>query len=134
LSQEINPSALILTLDLTLEYNRFGYEDDFDPQWGDQVSFETFKKVRMSETWSVGQMLANSLRQIGTFKIVWFHINWPWDRHIEGGVTSSETGDVLERLAMGDNYDSTLSGKFDQRHKWNGYDCGYDCETCQSDY
>lgn len=66
-------------------------------------------------------MLAEGLANIDwKMKDVFFHFAWPV-KETDDGLTR-DRGVLLEKLVMGEGYDSTQRGKYARRDFWNGYD------------
>jgi hypothetical protein len=87
--------------------------------------------IREAEkVWTVGKALADSL--IGgnvQLKNLFFHFIWPFEDSKEG--IPADRGLVLEKMVMGENYESTDRGKNERRHRWNGYQCDIEgCSVC----
>ena len=86
--------------------------------------------------WHAGLFMVESMARHKGWKHVYVHLSWPW--HNPGNINDPETSSgkareirqrqeaVLEQQIMGPN--NVADGKYDRRHKWNGYSCT--CEAC----
>jgi hypothetical protein len=87
--------------------------------------------------WHTGVFMVRSMARHKGWKNVYVHLSWPWyDRYScnknrcsssdEARELREEEETWLEQRAMGPDY--VADGKYDRRHKWNGYYCT--CEEC----
>ncbi len=75
--------------------------------------------------WRIGLVCAQSLAHF-RFKCVFFHFKLP-SVLVEADPVE-DRGVLLEKMVMGENYDSTAMGKYERRHLWNGYECDPTCK------
>lgn len=101
---EMNPRQLSITIDFTRQAT---IEDSFTIE-GAEVD------------WEAAKGLAQSLAKHVQLSDVFFHFIWPVEEH-ESGIPRNR-GVLLEKMAMGENYDSTTRGKPDTGHNWNEWD------------
>jgi hypothetical protein len=126
INSEIKPQQLSLTIDLGFDKRSVYYSNGGDYEFvPDSCYTREAEKV-----WTVGKWVACSLVGKIQLKSLYFHFMWPFEDHEEG--IPRDRGMVLEKMVMGENYDSTSREKNGRRHRWNGYQCDIDkeCLVC----
>jgi hypothetical protein len=126
INDEMNPRQLSLTIDLGFDRNYVYYSYGGDFQFVPDICYTR----EAEKVWTIGKGLANSLIGNLQLKNLFFHFMWPFENHKEG--IPVDRGRVLEKMVMGENYDSTERGKDERRHRWNGYQCDQEegCLIC----
>lgn len=115
INDEMNPRQLSLTIDLGFNQHSLYHSYGGDYQFVPDICY-----TREAENvWTVGKGLADSLIGRVRLKNLFFHFMWPFEDHKEG--IPADRGLVLEKAFMGAHYESTDRGKYERRHRWNGY-------------
>lgn len=126
INKEMNPRQLSLTIDLGFHKESVYYAYG----GGYQLVPDTCYTREADKVWTVGKGLAHTLIGNVQLKNLFFHFMWPFEDHKEG--IPADRGMVLEKMVMGENYESTDRGKYKRRHRWNGYQCDEEggCPVC----
>jgi hypothetical protein len=124
LVREGNFPKFNLTLDLASQ-NRYA---EYDERMGDLPPEKVIDNVMMGYLLS-GKALAELIKERGRLKNFFFHVSWPLQR-VDQDACRRQRETEIERIAMGERYDSVANGKYKRRHAWNGHPCGEVCSAC----
>jgi hypothetical protein len=75
------------------------------------------------------KQLAALIKERGRLRNFFFHISNPLQREEQNACRRQREMEI-ERIVMGERYESVASGKYKRRHAWNGYTCEKDCSAC----
>ncbi|TAQ86712.1 hypothetical protein B7494_g4966 [Chlorociboria aeruginascens] len=114
INNEMNPRQLSLTIDLGFEISSMYhlFAGNYGPMSG------VFYADEAEHVWTVGKGLADSLVGHVQLKDLFVHFMWPYEDDKEE--IPRDRGMVLEKMVMGENYESTNRGKNERRQRWNG--------------
>ena len=127
-AEELSIERLVFTIDMSFpaRLRRSAGLDYIDLPVDDAEEWE----------WLIGLFMVKSMARHKGWKHVYVHLSWPWhdSDDINDPYTSSgeareireEDEAYLEQMVMGP--DNVAVGKYDRRHKWNGYHCT--CKEC----
>jgi hypothetical protein len=130
-ADELKIERLVFTIDLSYQARR---RRSFGPYY-DEYNIFPISSLEAWE-WYAGLFMVKSMADYKGWKNVYVHLSWPWhDPYNDNNPYSSsdearelreQQEGLLEQQVMGS--DNVADGKYDRRHKWNGYNCT--CEEC----
>ena len=133
-AEQLSIECLVFTIDMSYQALRC---HSFGPYYACH-SYWPISSVDDYE-WQVGAFMMRSMARLEGWKNVYVHLSWPWydpsNNNYSHHYSSSDEARkfrkqqeaLLERQVMGP--DNAADGKYDRRHKWNGYNCA--CEECR---
>ncbi|KAE9379642.1 hypothetical protein N431DRAFT_326718 [Stipitochalara longipes BDJ] len=126
INDEMNSRQLSLTIDLGFDKRSVYYYYGGDYEHVPDICYTR----EAEKVWTVGKGLVDSLVGHAQLKNLFFHFMWPFEDCEED--IPRDRGMVLEKMVMGENYESNTRGKTERRHRWNGYQCDKDeeCLVC----
>ena len=127
LVREGNFSKFNLTLDMAHQ-TQYDEYDEYDERIGNLAPEKVIDKI-MGGYLLTGKTLAKLIEERGRLKNFFFHVGWPLKRADQDACRRQREIEV-ERIAMGNGYESVANGKYARRHAWNGYPCGEVCSFC----
>jgi hypothetical protein len=120
-----NFSRFNLTLDLAYQTRHTRYDERFETPGGppEKVIETVFGRGLLA-----AERLAELIKKCDRLKNLFFHLSGPLQSDQDACRHQREI--EIERKAMGERYESVVSGKHKRRHAWNGYPCGEYCSSC----
>jgi hypothetical protein len=119
-----NFSRFNLTLDLAYQTRHTRYDERLETLPPEKVIENVFGGGLLA-----AERLAELIKERGRLKNLFFHLSGPLQREDQDACRRQREMEI-ERKAMGERYESVVSGKHKRRHAWNGYPCGEDCSAC----
>jgi hypothetical protein len=130
-AEELSLECLVFTIDMSYQARRRRF---MGPDY-DRHRILPISNLEYHE-WPAGLSMVESMAHHKGWKNVYVHLSWPWHNPHKINDLYTSSGEarkirerqeaVLEQQVMGPN--NVADGKYDRRHKWNGYHCT--CEEC----
>lgn len=130
-AEELSIENLIFTIDMSYQARRRRSMRPDYPLYG----ASSIPRLQMYE-WEAALSMVESMARHKGWKNLYVHLSWPWHNPHKINDTYTSSGEarkirelqeaVLEQQVIGPN--NVADGKYDRRHKWNGYNCT--CVEC----
>jgi hypothetical protein len=130
-AEELSIEHLVFTIDMSYQARRRRSMRPDYPHYG----ASSIPRLQMYK-WEAALSIVESMARHKGWKNVYVHLSWPWHNPHKMNDTYTSSGEarkirelqeaVLEQQVMGPN--NVADGKYDRRHKWNGYNCT--CVDC----